>query len=225
LDDANDQIQQTPDLASLDEQHLPEETLAALPCITRLKEALYSQEFRKFVRDTTGCGPLSGKKTDCSVGLYTQGSHLLLHDDSISTRVISYILYLPNSPLDAPESEFTRPADNGKFLKGWDPKWGGSLELFPVENGEERGLPGTKAVASLPVKWGQIIFFQVQPGRSYHSVEEVIVGDGRRRLGVSGWFHRPIEGEEGFGAYEDEKAQRAALSSLAQIVSCPVLRY
>lgn len=114
-------------------------------------------------------------------------SHLLLHDDSISTRVISYILYLPNSPLDAPESEFTRPADNGKFLKGWDPKWGGSLELFPVANGEERGLPGTKAVASLPVKWGQIIFFQVQPGRSYHSVEEVIVGDGRRRLGVSGW--------------------------------------
>ncbi|BEI83357.1 hypothetical protein CcaverHIS002_0312250 [Cutaneotrichosporon cavernicola] len=216
-------IQQTPDLASLDEQHLPEETLEALPCITRLKEALYSHEFRNFVRDVTGCGPLSGKKTDCSVGLYTKGSHLLLHDDSISTRVISYILYLPNSPLDAPASDFTRPADNGKFLKGWDPKWGGSLELFPVENGDERGLPGTKAVASLPVKWGQIIFFQVQPGRSYHSVEEVIVGDGRRRLGVSGWFHRPIEGEEGFGAYANEKAQRAALSSLAQITAAPTI--
>lgn len=216
---ADAQIQQTPDLASLDAEHLPEETLAALPCISRLKEALYSPEFRSFVRDVTGCGPLSGKKTDGSVGLYTEGSHLLLHDDSISTRVISYILYLPNSPLDAPASDLTKPADNGKFLKGWDPKWGGSLELFPVENGEERGLPGTKAVASLPVKWGQIIFFQVQPGRSYHAVEEVIVGDGRRRLGVSGWFHRPIEGEEGFGAYEDEKAQRAALSSLAQIVS------
>jgi Rps23 Pro-64 3,4-dihydroxylase Tpa1-like proline 4-hydroxylase len=114
-------------------------------------------------------------------------SHLLLHDDSISTRVISYILYLPNSPLDAPESEFTKLSENEQFLKGWDPKWGGSLELFPVASGEERGLPGTKAVASLPVKWGQIIFFQVQPGRSYHSVEEVIVGDGRRRLGVSGW--------------------------------------
>lgn len=174
------------------------------------------------MRDVTGCGALSGKKTDCSVGLYTEGSHLLLHDDSISTRVISYILYLPNSPLDAPESEFTKLADNGKFLKGWDPKWGGSLELFPVANGEERGLPGTKAVASLPVKWGQIIFFQVQPGRSYHAVEEVIVGDGRRRLGVSGWFHRPIEGEEGFGSYDDEKTQQAALSSLAQIVCAHV---
>lgn len=171
----------------------------------------------------TGCGPLSGKKKDASVGLYTQGSHLLLHDDSISTRVISYILYLPNSPLDAPESEFVKPADNGKFLKGWDSKWGGSLELFPVENGEERGLPGTKAVESLPVKWGQIIFFQVQPGRSYHSVEEVIVGDGRKRLGVSGWFHRPIEGEEGFGAYEHEQTHQAALSSLAQITSAPTI--
>lgn len=117
----------------------------------------------------------------------------------------------------------TKVADNGKFSKGWDPKWGGSLELFPVENGEERGLPGPKAVKSIPVKWGQIIFFQVQPGRSYHSVEEVIVGDNRKRLGVSGWFHRPIEGEEGFGAYNDEKTRQATLSSLAQITSAPTL--
>jgi hypothetical protein len=28
---------------------------------------------------------------------------------------------------------------------------------------------------------------QVKPGRSYHAVEEVVVGDGRQRLGVSGW--------------------------------------
>lgn len=220
---ANLQIQQTPDLASLDPEHLPEETLAALPELHRLKDALYSPEFRSFVQDVTGCGPLSGKKKDASVGLYTEGSHLLLHDDSISTRVISYILYLPNSPLDAPESEFVKPADNGKFLKGWDPKWGGSLELFAVESGEERGLPGTKATVSLPVQWGQIIFFQVQPGRSYHSVEEVIVGDGRRRLGVSGWFHRPVEGEDGFGAYAHEQTHQAALSSLAQITSAPTL--
>lgn len=67
------QIQQTPDLSSLDPEHLPEETLAALPQLTKLKDALYSPEFRKFIRDVTGCGPLSGKKTDGSVGLYTQG--------------------------------------------------------------------------------------------------------------------------------------------------------
>ena len=66
-------IQQTPDLASLDPEHLPDETLAGLPAITRLKDALYSEDFRAFVRQVTGCGALSGKKTDGSVGLYTQG--------------------------------------------------------------------------------------------------------------------------------------------------------
>lgn len=214
------QIQQTPDLSSLDPNHLPEETLQGLPHITRLKNALYSDEFRQFVQDVTGCGPLSAKKNDGSVALYTKGSHLLLHDDSISTRVISYILYLPNSPNDAPPSEFSKPSDCGKFQKGWDPTWGGSLELFPVENGEERGLPSAKAIARVPASWGQIVFFQVKPGRSYHSVEEVIVGDGRMRLGVSGWFHRPEKGEPGYGVFDEEK-ELQALSSLAQITSAP----
>lgn len=215
------QIQQTPDLSSLDPNHLPEETLNGLPHITRLKNALYSDEFRQFVQDVTGCGPLSAKKNDGSVALYTKGSHLLLHDDSISTRVISYILYLPNSPNDAPPSEFSRPSDNGNFQKGWDPTWGGSLELFPVEDGEERGLPSAKAIARVPASWGQIVFFQVKPGRSYHSVEEVIVGDGRMRLGVSGWFHRPEKGEPGYGLFDEEKESQA-LSSLAQITSAPL---
>ena len=67
------QIQQTPDLSSLDPEHLPQETLDRLPHLTRLKDALYSQEFRNLVREVTGCGPLSGKKTDGSVGLYTRG--------------------------------------------------------------------------------------------------------------------------------------------------------
>jgi Rps23 Pro-64 3,4-dihydroxylase Tpa1-like proline 4-hydroxylase len=116
-------------------------------------------------------------------------SHLLLHDDSISSRLISYILYLPNSPADKPSpSADLEPSASGSFLKGWDPKWGGSLELFPVENGEEVGLPGVKRVSKVDVSWGQIIFFEVKPGRSYHAVEEVIVGDGRQRLGVSGWY-------------------------------------
>lgn len=66
-------IQQTPDLASLDPEHLPEETLAGLPAISKLKDALYSPEFRSFVRQVTGCGALSGKKTDGSVGLYSKG--------------------------------------------------------------------------------------------------------------------------------------------------------
>jgi Rps23 Pro-64 3,4-dihydroxylase Tpa1-like proline 4-hydroxylase len=71
--DRLEKIQQTPDLASLTTEHLPDETLAALPEITKLKEALYSEEFRSFVREVTSCGPLSGKKADASVGLYTEG--------------------------------------------------------------------------------------------------------------------------------------------------------
>ncbi|KAL7421014.1 putative component of NuA3 histone acetyltransferase complex [Cryptotrichosporon argae] len=213
-------IQQTPDLASLDPAHLPDATLAALPHLTELKRHLYSHEFRRFVQDVTGCGPLSGVKADASVGLYTQGSHLLLHDDSISTRVISYILYLPNSPLSAPASAHTTPASTGTFAKGWDPKWGGALELYPVESGEERGAPAVKRVAKVDVTWGQIIFFEVKPGRSYHAVEEVVVDEGRQRLGVSGWFHRPIEGEAGY-APADALVAAQALSSLAQITAAP----
>ena len=67
------QIQQTPDLSSLDPEHLTEDTLARLPYLTRLKDTLYSKEFRDLMRGVTGCGPLSGKKTDGSVGLYTRG--------------------------------------------------------------------------------------------------------------------------------------------------------
>ncbi|KAK4686987.1 prolyl 3-hydroxylase /prolyl 3,4-dihydroxylase, partial [Tremellales sp. Uapishka_1] len=217
-------IQQTPDLSSLTTEHLPDETLAALPQLTKLKQSLYSEEFRSFVRQVTGCGPLSGKRSDASVGLYTQGSHLLLHDDSISTRLISYILYLPNSPPSAPEDPEANlvPSANGKFHKGWNRAWGGALELYPVENGEEAGVPGVKKLAEVPVKWGQIVFFEVKPGRSYHAVEEVIVGDGRQRLGISGWFHRPVEGEEGYAPL-DPSAVKEDLSSLAQITSAPSL--
>jgi Rps23 Pro-64 3,4-dihydroxylase Tpa1-like proline 4-hydroxylase len=121
--------------------------------------------------------------------LISSSSHLLLHDDSISTRLVSYILYLPNSPIDAPSTssvDLTSSASN-TFLKGWDSSWGGSLELYPVENGKEVGIPASRRSNKEDVKWGQLVFFEVQPGRSYHAVEEVIVGDGRQRLGVSGW--------------------------------------
>lgn len=118
--------------------------------------------------------------------LTPHSSHLLLHDDSISTRLVSYILYLPNSPVTAPSDDLT-PSQSNTFLKGWNPSWGGSLELYPVENDVEVGPPLPKRSTKEDVKWGQIVFFEVKPGRSYHAVEEVIVGDGRQRLGVSGW--------------------------------------
>lgn len=44
------------------------------------------------------------------------------------------------------------------------------------------------------------------------------------KMSTDGRFHRPIEGEEGFGEYiKDEATRQAALSSLAQITSAPTL--
>ncbi|KAL5530516.1 NUA3 [Sanghuangporus sanghuang] len=193
-------VHQTGDLAAL--SHLAKEEVAMLPNLLKLRDALYSQTFRDFLRKVTGCGPLSGKKQDMSVNSYKKGCHLLNHDDVIDTRCVSYILYMP-----MPESE------------SWKPEWGGALELYPVKSGPD-GSPEPECMPSksIPPSWNQFIFFEVQPGRSFHSVEEVVVDEGdsqRQRLSISGWFHRAQEGEEG---YEGEPIDTAK-SSLAQLTS------
>lgn len=199
------QVNQTGDLASL--SYLSEQQLALLSNLVRLRDALYSAEFRNFLRAVTGCGPLSGVKRDMSVNTYRKGCHLLNHDDVIGTRRVSYILYMP-----LPNYQL------------WQREWGGALELYPVK--ERDGAPGgvlepePVPTKSVPPAWNQFIFFQVQPGRSFHSVEEVVVGegeDGWQRLSISGWFHAPQPGEEG---YEDDVAQSAP-SSREQLVSGP----
>lgn len=73
---------------------LPESELALLPTLLSLRDALYSQTFRSFLQSVTGCGPLSGIKTDMSCAEYSEGCYLLNHDDVIGTRRISFILYL-----------------------------------------------------------------------------------------------------------------------------------
>lgn len=54
--------------------------------------------------------------------------------------------------------------------------------------------------------------FEVQPGKSFHSVEEVTIETdefGRQRLSISGWFHRAQPGEED---YEDEALEELVSS-------------
>ena len=121
-----------------------------------------------------------------AVNTYTQGCHLLNHDDAIDTRRVSYILYMP-LPHDQP----------------WQKNWGGSLELYPVKRNQEGQLePEAIPSKSISPSWNQFVFFEVQPGRSFHSVEEVVVEEqfkGRtERLSISGWFHAPQQGEEGY---------------------------
>lgn len=199
-------IHQSGDLANLSK--LPKKQVEKLPSLVRLRDALYSADFREWVSQVTGAGKLSGQKTDMAVNVYTPGSYLLCHDDVIGSRRVSYILYL------------TDP-DNS-----WKPEWGGGLRLYPTEDrkneaGEDVKVPLAKWKLNIPPSFSQLSFFTVLPGESYHDVEEVYHGKnaeedkGRIRMAVSGWFHIPQEGEDGYEeGVEQAQAQKSSLAQL-----------
>jgi Rps23 Pro-64 3,4-dihydroxylase Tpa1-like proline 4-hydroxylase len=206
-------IHQSGDLANLD--GLDNDALAKLPSLLALRDALYSQTFRDYVSHITDCGPLSGRKTDMAINVYTPGCYLLCHDDVIGSRKVSYILYLtdPDTP--------------------WQPEWGGALRLFPVvdrkgRDGELAKTPLPDVAKVIPPAWNQLSFFAVQPGESFHDVEEVYhaaskeeldKNGGRIRMAISGWFHIPQVGEDGYVEGAEEKA--AQKSGLMQLQGNP----
>lgn len=194
-------IHQSGDLANLD--GLPRSALKLLPSLRQLRDSLYSKLFRDFIRGVTGCGPLSGKKTDMAINVYTPGSHLLTHDDVIGSRRVSYILYL-TSP-DQP----------------WQASWGGALRLYPTKVAKDgvTRVPEPQWSKVIPPAWNQLSFFEVQPGKSFHDVEEVYAeeeGEEQRvRMAISGWFHIPQEGEDGYiEGLEEKLAQQSSLQQL-----------
>ncbi|EHK17430.1 uncharacterized protein TRIVIDRAFT_173105 [Trichoderma virens Gv29-8] len=206
-------IHQSGDLANLD--GLDDESLSKLPSLLSLRDAIYSETFRNYVSGITGCGPLSGKKTDMAINIYTPGCYLLCHDDVIGSRRVSYILYLtdPDTP--------------------WKPEWGGALRLFPIQeiknkDGEIAKTPLPDVVKVIPPAWNQLSFFAVQPGESFHDVEEVYHAEtkeqlekegGRVRMAISGWFHIPQIGEDGY--IEGEEERNAKNSGLMQLQGNP----
>lgn len=207
-------IHQSGDLANLD--GLDDAALQKLPSLLALRDGLYSETFRNYISTITNCGPLSGRKTDMAINVYTPGCYLLCHDDVIGSRKVSYILYL------------TDP-DNA-----WQAEWGGALRLYPVTDrtnastGEVAKTPGPDFTKIIPPAWNQLSFFAVQPGESFHDVEEVYraaskaeleANAGRVRMAISGWFHIPQLGEEGYVAGAEEKA--AAKSGLMQLQGNP----
>ncbi|CZS89074.1 related to component of NuA3 histone acetyltransferase complex [Rhynchosporium graminicola] len=205
-------IHQSGDLANLD--GLDDGALEKLPSLLRLRDAMYSSKFRKYVSTITGSGELSGRKTDMAINVYTPGCHLLCHDDVIGSRRISYILYLTDP--DIP----------------WKEEWGGALRLFPTTTHEDDGVktitPTPDTTKSIPPAWNQLSFFAVQPGLSFHDVEEVYHAEneeqlkkdgGRIRMAISGWFHIPQIGEEGYIEGEEEKWGKN--SSLKQLQGNP----
>ncbi|PLW12361.1 hypothetical protein PCANC_08331 [Puccinia coronata f. sp. avenae] len=190
---------QTGDLANLD--GLASEEAQKLKHVQAIRDALYSNEFRQFLHQVTSCGPLSGKQTDMSINNYSQGCHLLNHDDVIGTRRVSYILYLtdPDTP--------------------WQAADGGSLELYPVDSETRQPLP-IPSGKILP-SWNHFVFFTVQPGKSFHSVEEVF-NLKKSRLSISGWFHLPHQDEPGYLEglcikEEEEKELKSLGASLDQL--------
>ncbi|KAH6898650.1 Oxoglutarate and iron-dependent oxygenase degradation C-term-domain-containing protein [Thelonectria olida] len=206
-------IHQSGDLANLD--GLDDESLAKLPSLLKLRDAVYSEAFRDYVSHITNCGPLSGRKTDIAINIYTPGCYLLCHDDVIGSRRVSYILYLvdPDKP--------------------WQPEWGGALRLFPVseikdKDGEVARTPQPDVTKIIPPAWNQLSFFAVQPGESFHDVEEVYHAKtkeqlekdgGRVRMAISGWFHIPQIGEDGYIKGEEER--NAKNSGLMQLQGNP----
>ena len=201
-------IHQSGDLANLD--GLSESSLERLPSLLQLRDALYGYEFRQWLSQVTGAGLLSGKKTDMAVNVYVPGCHLLCHDDVIGSRRVSYILYLNDPDIN------------------WWQEYGGALRLYPQEttkdeDGKEVRLPSSMWSKSIVPSWNQLSFFAVQPGESFHDVEEVYHKQGyetendggRVRMAISGWFHIPQEGEEGFEPGLEEKlAEKSSLQQL-----------
>jgi Rps23 Pro-64 3,4-dihydroxylase Tpa1-like proline 4-hydroxylase len=201
-------IHQSGDLANLD--GLEDSSLKRLPSLKKLRDALYSPTFRRFISGVADSGPLSGKKTDMAINIYTPRCHLLCHDDVIGSRRLSYILYLTDPD------------------KPWRPEWGGALRLYPTEtvkasDGSGVIIPLPDFSTSIPPSFNQLSFFTIQPGKSYHDVEEVYekpAGDetddgGRVRMAISGWFHIPQEGEDGYEAgLEERLAERSSLTQL-----------
>ena len=160
---------QTGDLANMDA--LDESSRSKLPNLLALRDALYSKEFRSFISDVTDCGELSDK-TDCACNIHPVGGHLLCHDDVIGDRRVSFIIYLtdPDEP--------------------WGPEDGGALELYP----ESRDAPHTPDIIPtatvLPI-WNTMAMFTVEPGKSFHSIQEVYATE-KPRMSIQGWYHAPM---------------------------------
>lgn len=156
-------VLQSVDIASIDDRnttHLCGQLLA-------LREDLYGENFRNFVQQITGC-PALNSRVDCSCNVYAHSGHLLCHDDVISSRCISFIIYLAS-----PDDE-------------WKVEDGGALEFYSISG--EHNLPYAEPTKTILPRWNSMVFFQVQPGKSFHAVQEVFASC-KPRVSISGWYH------------------------------------
>jgi len=114
-----------------------------------------------------GLDPDSLFLSDMSANAYAPGHHLLVHDDAMSARAVSFIYYIEG------------------------PSVGGALEVYsrvrgPGETDGLGSLPSTRPAAMFQAFTNRLMAFQVMPGVSHHAVGEVLGG---RRLSIQGWYH------------------------------------
>lgn len=167
-------VYQSIDLANLVEGS--KQATEELPHVMQLRNLLYSQEWRSMVETWSGLQPGTLiSQIDCACNCHAPGCHLLCHDDVIGTRKISYIIYLTeNTP------------DEWNIIRD-----GGALELYGpqldtrADKGDTESIP--IPVARAAPTFNSMAFFVVEPGKSFHAVQEVI-GD-RPRLSLQGWYH------------------------------------
>lgn len=137
-------------------------SLTSTHCLVKL---LYSRKFRDWIETITRISTTD--MIDVSAAKYIRGSHLLCHDDNLSTRRIAYILYL------TPEN--------------WTENDGGNLDLFCTES-DSQSTPSHKIGKSITPVFNSIAFFEVSH-KSFHQVAEVFSDIKGPRLSISGWFH------------------------------------
>ncbi|CCF60683.1 hypothetical protein KAFR_0L00760 [Kazachstania africana CBS 2517] len=193
-------VNQSGDLANL--AGLDWNDLSRLPNLFKLRQILYSKQYRNVISKVTQCGDLSSKKMDMSINTYTKGCHLLNHDDVVGSRRVSWILYLPDPD------------------RKWKPHYGGGLRLFPTV---AKNIPSPDHCAKFVPQFNQIAFFKVKPGYSFHDVEEVKVD--KHRLSIQGWYHIPQEGEEGFIPGEEDKWVSTNNATLSLVQSDALKQY
>jgi len=119
-----------------------------------------SKEFRDFVAHVTSTHPL--RSIDAAGQTYSNGDHLLPHDDRLEGRKIAYVLNL---------------------TKGFTARDGGQLNFFAVN--PKTGHP-TAIVKSFTPHFNTLFLFKVSE-RSFHQVREVL--SNKKRISIGGWFH------------------------------------
>lgn len=171
-------LYQTMDLANLSLTHADvkiRELSAKMPQLLALRNALYTQQFRAYMQRVTGCPDLTDR-VDMAASIFTQGCHLLCHDDVIGTRAVSFIIYLSDDD--------------------WQLSDGGALELYQLHGQDadtslQQGVPAAHPAANVLPQFNTMAIFGVKPGRSYHSVQEVYT-DRTPRLSIQGWYHAAV---------------------------------